>query len=175
MLDRSMIIGAAIQGAWLSASRDRGAHLGVHYAWVTVVGRFMLNMGVIEAATRLIVASVVGNENSVFSDDLAARISFIRSRFPRQDVDRHSSAMNTLKVARKLTTFRNIIAHSPLSIAKRADGSIHILGILNLTPQNKDEIAEMITLEELTDRVDESALVGRRLLEMQATFRSASS
>jgi len=35
MLDRSAIVEADIQESWSSAPRDRGAHLGVHYATVS--------------------------------------------------------------------------------------------------------------------------------------------
>lgn len=139
--------------------------------WVVMVGRYILNMGALELATRLIIARIEGTDSAtIFSDDLALRIAFIRKRFPRKDQDRHKWAMNAFEVARKHAGFRNIVAHSPLAIAGCADGSYHIQGIMNVTPKSSDTIAQLISLEELTGRVNESAVVARQLLEMQADF-----
>jgi hypothetical protein len=78
--------------------------------------------------------------------------------------------MNALNVASKHAAFRNIVAHSPLAITSRADGSYRIQGIMNVTPKSTDTIAQLVSLEELTGRVNESAVVARQLLEMQADF-----
>lgn len=62
--------------------------------WVTMVGRYLLNMGSLEMATRLIIVKIAGGDTvPVFSDNLAARISYIRKRFPRTDQVKHSEAM----------------------------------------------------------------------------------
>ena len=142
--------------------------------WVVMVGRYILNMGVLEMATRLLIARIEGTADSapIFNDDLAARIGFVRKRFPREDRNRHKWAMNVLDVASRHAGFRNIIAHSPLAITGHADGSYRIQGIMNVTPKSSDTIAQLISLEELTGRVNESAVVARQLLEMQADFRA---
>lgn len=109
--------------------------------WVTMVGRYILNMGAVEAATRLLIINIIGTDSApIFSDDLAARIGFIRKRFPRENAARHQWAMKAFKVADKHTGFRNIVA-------------------------------QLISLEELTGRVDESAILGRQLLELQGDFK----
>ena len=139
--------------------------------WVVMVGRYILNMGALEMATRLLIARIEGTDSTpIFNDDLAARIGFVRKKFPREDVVRHKWAMNALNVASKHAGFRNIVAHSPLAITGQADGSYRIQGIMNVTPKNSDTIAQLISLEELTGRVTESAVVARQLLEMQADF-----
>jgi hypothetical protein len=139
--------------------------------WVVMVGRYILNMGALEMATRLIIARIEGTDSApIFSDDLAGRIAFIRKRFPRQDKIRHEWAMNAFDVAKKHAGFRSIVAHSPLAITGHVDCSYHIQGIMNVTPKSSDTIAQLITLEELTGRVNESAVVARQLLEMQADF-----
>jgi len=141
--------------------------------WVVLVGRYILNMGALEMATRIIIARIEGTDNApIFGDDLAARIGFVRSRFPRHDTARHKWAMNAFDVAVKHTGFRNIVAHSPLVITGNADGTYHIHGIMNITPKSGDTIAQLISLEELTGRVNESAAVARQLLEMQADFEA---
>ena len=139
--------------------------------WVVMVGRYILNMGALEMATRLLIARIEGTDSTpIFNDDLAARIGFVRKKFPREDVVRHKWAMNALNVASKHAGFRNIVAHSPLAITGQADGSYRIHDPLNVTPKNSDTIAQLISLEELTGRVTESAVVARQLLEMQADF-----
>ena len=139
--------------------------------WVVMVGRYILNMGALEMATRLIIARIEGTDTTpIFGDDLSSRIAFIRKRFPREDTARHMWAMNALEVARKHAGFRNIVAHSPLGISGHADGTFHIQGILNVTPRDDDKIAQLISLEELKGRVTESSVVARQVLEMQADF-----
>jgi len=141
--------------------------------WVVMVGRYMLNMGALELATRQLIVCMEGRDSApIFSGELAARIGFVRKRFPREDNVRHKWAMNALDVAEKHARFRNIIAHSPLAISAHADGSYRIQGIMNVTPKNSGTIAELISLEELRGRVDESAIVVRHLLNMQADFPS---
>jgi hypothetical protein len=139
--------------------------------WFVMVGRYILNMGVVEMATRLLIDRIEGTDAvAIFSGDLDPRLGFIRKRFPRKDDDRHKWAMKVLQVAAKHAGFRNIVAHSPLLMASRADGSYEIMGIMNVTPKSRDNIAQLISLEELKGRVDESAVVGKQLLEMQVDF-----
>ena len=142
--------------------------------WVVMVGRYILYMGTVEMATRLLIARIEGIDSSpIFADDLAARIGFIRKRFPREDQARHKWAMNALEVASKHAGFRNIVAHSPLAITENADGIFHIQGIMNVTPKSSDTIAQMVSLVELKGRVNESAVFARQLLEMQTDFPHA--
>jgi hypothetical protein len=49
-------------------------------------GRYILNMGAVEMATRLIVARITGiDQDPMFSQKLARRLQYIRARFPRTD------------------------------------------------------------------------------------------
>ncbi|PSJ18444.1 hypothetical protein C7H79_02335 [Nitrosomonas supralitoralis] len=139
--------------------------------WVTMVGRYLLNMGAIEMATRSIIVKVTGSDSApIFSDNLAARIGFVRKHYPREDKDKHSAAMVTFEVALKLTTFRNIVAHSPIAVTEAKDGTFTILGILGLTPTSIENVGELISLEELKGRVNESSAIARRLLDMQPDY-----
>ena len=139
--------------------------------WIVLTGRYILNMGVIEFATRLLITKIEGTDAvPIFSAKLAARIGFIRKNIPRPNAARHKWAMGVLEVAKKHTTFRNIVAHSPLLITGLQDGSLHIGGIMNVTPKGVDNIAELISLDELRGRVNELAVVGRHILETQADF-----
>jgi hypothetical protein len=139
--------------------------------WVVMIGRYILNMGSLEFTTRMLIASVVGTDSEpVFDGPLASRISFLRARFPQKDPIRHQWAMKAFDLAQKHTTFRNIVAHSPILITGHEDGSVRIQGIMNVTPKSHDTIAELVLFEELKCRVDESANVAKLFLEMQADF-----
>jgi len=142
--------------------------------WVVHVGRYMLNMGVLEMGTRLIISSLEGTDQApIFSDDLAARLGYLRKRFPRTDAARHKWAMNVLDVAGRHAGFRNIIAHSPIAMQRTNEGKFHIVGILKVTPKDPANSAQLVSIEELKIRVNESAAVARDLLEMQNDFGPA--
>jgi hypothetical protein len=100
--------------------------------WVRLVGRYILNMGVLEMATREWIAETQGEAVRVITAPLASRIEFIQKRFPRDDPKRYESAMMIFEVAVRHTQFRNTVAHSPLAITAHADGSFHIRGLLDV-------------------------------------------
>jgi hypothetical protein len=140
-------------------------------AWVWMVGKYMLNMGAIELTTRLIVVQITGSESDLnYSSELSLRIGFIKNRFPRHPIERHAWAMNVFKVGKKHADFRNIIAHGGLVMTVNQDGRMHIHGIMALTPKDRQNVGHLVSLEELTGRVDESAALGRQFMEMQADF-----
>jgi hypothetical protein len=142
--------------------------------WVALVGKYILNMGSVEATTRMLISLAEQSDLSqILNADLPSRLGYLRRRFPRDPTDRHSWAMNVFTVAAKHVSFRNIVAHSPIIITGHADGSLHIQGILNITPNNSANFGEFVRLPELRGRVDESAVVGRDLLAMQRDFRPA--
>ncbi|PTQ77124.1 hypothetical protein C8R26_11044 [Nitrosomonas oligotropha] len=142
--------------------------------WISMVGKYILNMGSIEFATRILISIVDADPKSKnMNGDLPARLGYLRRKFPREPKEVHSKAMLVFDVALKHVGFRNIVAHSPIVISGHADGSKHIQGILNLNPRdpNNDGI---IGLPELRGRVDESSSIGRDLLQMQKVFSPAS-
>jgi len=139
--------------------------------WVQLVGRYVLNMGAIEASTRLLITIHEANDRTmVMSDDLPSRLGFLRNRFPREPSARHAWAMNVFGVAARHVRFRNVVAHSPLIITSYEDGSKHIEGILNLTPNDEKKAGELVGIEELRGRVNESAKLAEQILQMQADF-----
>jgi hypothetical protein len=139
--------------------------------WVMMVGKYITNMGGVEAATRILISQVAGTDRfPVMNADLPSRLGFLRNRFPRTPEERHSRAMNVFRVASKHVVFRNIVAHSPILIAGYADGTRRVQGILNITPTDLHKSGELVSFEELRTRVDESAAISRDLLEMQDAF-----
>jgi hypothetical protein len=142
--------------------------------WVTMVGRYILNMGSVEMTTRQLISIIEGTTNSpVMKEGLPSRIGFIRKRFPHSDQKRHSWAMNVFTVASKHVGFRNAVAHSGVVYTSGADGITHLQGILNLTPEDPRNFGQLISLEELKGRVTESAHLAKSMLEMQVDFSAA--
>jgi hypothetical protein len=146
-------------------------HNAVDDDWALMVGRFMLNMGAVELATRLLVVQITGSDRDpVSASDLSLRLGFIRKRFPREDRERHSWAMNVFAVAAKHVGFRNIVAHGGIVIVTDNSGALHVGGILHPTPKDPVNKAYLVSLEELKGRVNETAVVGREILTMQRDF-----
>jgi hypothetical protein len=105
--------------------------------WVVFLGRHMLNMGAVEATSRVLIAECAQSADAPeMRAALASRLGYLRKRFPRDAPERHSWAMNVFDVALKHVGFRNAIAHSPVVVTAYADGSTKIQGILNLTPND---------------------------------------
>src|SRR3982751_4955483 len=99
-------------------------------AWVTMVGRYMLNIGVIEMTTRIIIFKIEGSDKTPLANEpLTTRISFLRKRFPRENKARHQRAMKIFETAKRHSAFRNIVAHSPLALTDDGQGGHRILGI----------------------------------------------
>jgi hypothetical protein len=143
--------------------------------WVIMVGRYMLNMGVAELATKNLIARLSASDAQLLENTdlpLASRIGFLKKRFPRTDASRHQWAMNVFDIAEKHAGFRNSIAHSGLALSE-SEGELHIHGILDI-PKNayREGGATLISLTELKRRVTESALVANDLLDMQNDFIS---
>lgn len=136
-----------------------------------MVGKYILNMGSVEFATRILISIVDADPNSKnMNGDLPARLGYLRRKFPREPKEMHSKAMLVFDVALKHAGFRNIVAHSPIFISEHADGSKYIQGILNLNPRDPNNDGVLIGLQELRGRVDESSSIGRDLLQMQKVF-----
>jgi hypothetical protein len=138
--------------------------------WVAMVGRYILNMGAVELATRLIIGRIAGTDQVQVSVSLAARLAYIRKRIPREDNNLHMRAIKILSVADRNRGFSNVVAHSPVAITGHSDGTFTIHGIMNIAPLNKANAAELVSLEELRGRVNESAALARDMLEMQSVF-----
>jgi hypothetical protein len=133
--------------------------------WVRLVGRYILNMGVLEMATREWIAETQGEAVPVITAPLAKRIESIQKRFPRDNPKRYEIAMMLFEVAVKHTQFRNTVAHSPLAITAHADGSFHIRGLLDV-PSKPGRTPSLVSVDELRERVNESNILVTRFREM---------
>jgi hypothetical protein len=135
--------------------------------WVRLVGRYILNMGVLEMATREWIAETQGEDVPVMAAALAKRIEFIQARFPRDNPERYESAKVIFECAVKHTQFRNTVAHSPLVITGHEDGSFHIRGLLDV-PSKPGQTPSLVSVAELRGRVNESNVLATRFREMLA-------
>lgn len=141
-------------------------------AWVQAVGKYMLNMGSLELMTRNLIFNIHGTDSvPIYSDTLAARLGYLRSRFPRDPQDRHQWAMRIFAVADKHVKFRNSVAHSSVVLQGDDSGPQGIVGLLDLTPKDATNLGQVISLEELNGRVNESSLVARDFLTMQEDYK----
>ena len=139
--------------------------------WVNLIGRYIMNMGAIEMTSRLIIARIHNTDKiAIFNEDLESRIKYIKAKYPRNNKARHSMAMKLFSVIERHIGFRNIIAHSPIVLSGDETGPKSVIGILNLKPKQKDLLAEIIKLDEIRGRVNESAALGTRLLEISNDF-----
>lgn len=139
--------------------------------WASAVGRFMLNMGTIETVTRFLIAEIHGTDRvPVYGDVLSARISYLRKRYSRDDPAAHGAAMNVFNVCLRLAGFRNIVAHSGTVYVKGEDGQMQTVGMLDLTPEDRTNVGQVILYAELHGRAEEAAKVGNALMAMQGKF-----
>jgi hypothetical protein len=139
--------------------------------WASAVGRFMLNMGTIETVTRVLVAQIHGTDRvPVFGGVLSGRVSYLRKRYPRDDPAAHGAAMNVFNVCLRLVGFRNIVAHSGTMYLKTEDGQMHTVGMLDLTPEDRANLGQVISYAEVHGRAEEAAKVGNALMAMQGKF-----
>jgi hypothetical protein len=176
MAFRRVIIRRVGPLSWLLDRMKTLKHLRVteQNDWVIAIGRYILNMGSVEATTRVLIAIHEKSDQArVMNADLSGRIGFLRNRFPRVDNARHSWAMNVFNVTSKHAGFRNIIAHSPLLMTGSEDEPKVIQGILNITPNDDTNFGVLIGLDELKNRVEESAIIGENLVSMQIDFATS--
>jgi len=139
--------------------------------WVQLIGKYMLNMGAIEAATRVIIGKLHSSDQvPIFKSELDARVRYLRGKFPFDDKERHEKAMLFFDALLKHVKFRNIIAHSGVTYVDGPDEDKIVNGLLNFLPNDSNSIAEYISLEELKGRVNESARLGATLLDYQSLF-----
>jgi len=139
--------------------------------WIQFIGKYMINMGAIETTTRIIIGNLNGTDKiKIYSDDLSARSDYLRVRYSNHNAEKHKKAMKFFDLLGKHIGFRNIVAHSGVIYADGPDGVKIMVGLFNLKPRDINNIAEIITIEEMKGRVNESAQLGATLLQLQNDF-----
>lgn len=140
--------------------------------WIQYIGKYMINMGAIETTTRVIIAKLHSTDQvAIFHADLEPRIRYLSSRYVNSDNIKHKRAMNFFRALRKHVGFRNAVAHSGLLYKDGLNNTKEMAGLVNFKPSDKKtSVADIISIEEMKGRVDESAKLGAMLLEFQNDF-----
>lgn len=138
--------------------------------WIQHIGKYILNMGAIEMLSRVIIAKINETENvAVFSAPLGKRLEYLSVRLNINDIEKRERALALFDVLKNHLKFRNTIAHSGI-IMNEINGEITTVGIMNFTPDDPENIGNIISIEELRGRVDEIANIANLFLELQNSF-----
>ena len=141
--------------------------------WANALGSFFRNFGMIEfLAMEFIVKMADGYKyKSIKKKYLSQKITWIIENLgehtdsPKEQVD---AIIETLEEIRQLSFFRNILSHGALGLSKPGENgkaAPEVVGILNYRPEDSDQEAEIISLEELSGRVAESEELVRKILD----------
>jgi hypothetical protein len=141
--------------------------------WANTVGRFFQAFGMIETiAMEFIVKMADGYKyKSIKKKFLSQKITWIIENLgehtdsPQEKIE---AIHETLEEIRQLSFFRNVLAHGAVGLAKAGGTEKEapgIAGILNYRPEDTDQDAEIISLDEVKGRVQESEELARKLLD----------
>ena len=140
--------------------------------WISSIGKYMLNLGAIESITRVLIADLNGTDQvPVYSAALAKRLDYLKIRYSNSDTEKYKKVMELFEIAQRHIKYRNIVAHSGIFYVDLPDGTKGMAGLVNFMPEDKNNIAEIISLEEMKGRVNESSNLASKLLELQNDFK----
>jgi hypothetical protein len=142
--------------------------------WATVTGRFFQAFGTIEfIAMEFIVKMANGFKyKSIKKKYLSQKLTWIieslgdHTDSPQGKID---EIIDTLEEIRKLSFFRNALSHGAVGYSEPGTGDQEertILGVLNYRPDDSDQDAEIISLDELKGRLEETEELARKLLDL---------
>lgn len=137
--------------------------------WTLAVGAFFRNFALIELLSVEFVARMADpfKYKSMKKKFLAQRLAWIAETLHERtsDADKAAEVIEVLESIREESYFRNILAHGAAGFSKpEGDASPSLIGILNFKPEDDSQDAEMISLEEIQGRRDESAALAAKLL-----------
>jgi hypothetical protein len=95
----------------------------------------------------------------------------LKIKYSNKDSEKYQKVMNIFDVAQKHVKYRNIVAHSGIFYVDLPDGTKCMAGLVNFIPDDKNNIAEIISIEEMKGRVNESSNLATKLLELQNDFK----
>jgi hypothetical protein len=140
--------------------------------WIQAVGGFFRNFALIELLTVEFVARMADpfKYKSMKKKFLAQRLTWIAESIHEHspsDPDKIEALIGILDAIREESYFRNVLAHGAagFAFAGGAEAEPSLTGILNFKPDDETQDAEMISLEEIQGRRDESASLAKQLLE----------
>lgn len=142
--------------------------------WAETLGRFHQGMGWIETITMEFIAKMAEGfkYKSMKKKFLGQKLTYIIDNLgdyaegPEGAVE---SVHEALEEARQLSFFRNMLSNAAMGLEKAPtapDGTASVIGMLNYRPDDGDQEAEIISLEEVKGRADEAAALAAKLAEL---------
>ena len=142
--------------------------------WAETLGRFYQGMGWVEAITMEFVAKMTEGfkYKSMKKKFLSQKLTYIidnlgeHAEAPDGSVE---SVHEALEEARQLSFFRNMLSNAAMGLDKAQavpGAATAIMGMLNYRPDDGDQEAEIVSLEEVKGRADEAAALAAKLAEL---------
>jgi hypothetical protein len=157
--------------------------------WAVAVGRFFQAMGLLETVTMEFVAQMAAGFKfkSIKKKYLSQKLTFIiEGLAEHSDADAPTVAeiQDALEEVRQLSFFRNVLAHGAMGLSgQQADGKAEggtegkaeaeaeskaprITGLLNYRPDDTDQDAEIVSLDEIKGRLAEAEALAVKLADL---------
>ena len=142
--------------------------------WAESLGRFYQGMGWVETITMEFIAKLAEGfkYKSMKKKFLSQKLTYIidnlgeRAEAPDGAME---SVHEALEEARQLSFFRNMLSNAAMGLDEArtaADGTAAVIGMLNYRPDDGDQEAEIVSLEEVKGRADEAAALAAKLVEL---------
>lgn len=132
--------------------------------WAEALGRFYQGMGWVETITMEFIAKMAEGfkYKSMKKKFLSQKLTYIidnlgdHTQAPEGTIE---SIHEALEEARQLSFFRNMLSNAALGL----DTSSTVIGMLNYRPDDGDQEAEIVSLEEVKGRMEEAGALAVKL------------
>jgi hypothetical protein len=141
--------------------------------WAMAVGGFFLAMGLLESITMEFVARMAAGFKfkSIKKKYLSQKLTFVIEGLAEHsdaDASMISEIQDALEEVRQLSFFRNVLAHGAMGLSGQEAGGTapRITGLLNYRPDDTDQDAEIVSLDEIKGRLGEAEALAAKLAGM---------
>lgn len=137
--------------------------------WAAAVGRFFQALGLLETVTMEFVAQMAAGFKfkSIKKKYLSQKLTFVIEGLAEHsdaDAGAVSEIQDALEEVRQLSFFRNVLAHGATGLSREdGNGAPKITGLLNYRPDDTDQEAEIVSLEEIKGRLEEAEALAVKL------------
>ena len=147
--------------------------------WAEALGRFYQGMGWVESITMEFIAKMAEGfkYKSMKKKFLSQKLTYIIDNLgdhveaPDGSVE---SVHEALEEARQLSFFRNMLSNASMGLPGANEGkadaggdkALSVIGMLNYRPDDGDQEAEIVSLEEVKSRAEEAAALAAKLAEL---------
>lgn len=135
--------------------------------WAEAIGRFFQAMGLLETVTMEFVAQMAAGFKfkSIKKKYLSQKITFVIEGLAEHsdaDAPTVSEIQDALEEVRQLSFFRNVLAHGAMGLSGQ-DAAPRITGLLNYRPDDTDQEAEIVSLDEIKGKLEEAEALAVKL------------